>query len=347
MSERGTQQPQGSDSGPGGQRPAEWPFAPQPIRLLPFSTWWAVLAGAAAGVCLRLKFAGQPGETFDAMQGSFIYLAPLLTGAVATFVAELTERRSWGYYAGVGALASLAFVAGTLMVMVEGLICALAIVPLFTIFGAIGGVLMGAVCRLTSWARHTLFGLTALPLILGSLGGSGPPDHLATVERSLLIAAPAEVIWQQFHNTLAVDSARTVGTWIYMMGAPEPLSAISQATPVGRVRMVRLQQGAHFEQQFLDWQPARYARWRYHFPADSFPRGTLDDHVRIGGHYFDLREGELRMTPQGAATRVTLRISCRISTQFNWYAVPLARLLLGNLEDSILDYYRQSVATPE
>jgi len=53
------------------------------------------------------------------------------------------------------------------------------------------------------------------------------------------------------------------------------------------------------------------------------------------------------MIPQGAATRVTLRISYRVITQFNWYAVPLARLLLGNLEDTILDYYRQSVAPSE
>src|SRR5688572_11711263 len=111
--------------------PPEWPFAPRPEPPLPFSSWWAVLAGAVAGICLRAGiFDGEPGDVFHAMQGSFIYLAPLLAGAVAAFVAELTERRSWGYYASVGTLTSLAFVAGTLLIMIEGLICAVAIVPL-------------------------------------------------------------------------------------------------------------------------------------------------------------------------------------------------------------------------
>jgi hypothetical protein len=36
---------------------------------------------------------------------------------------------------------------------------------------------------------------------------------------------------------------------------------------------------------------------------------------------------------------MTLRY--RISTHFNWYALPVARWLLGNLADSNLAYYRQ------
>jgi hypothetical protein len=218
------------------------------------------------------------------------------------------------------------------------------IVPMFMIFGAIGGLLMGAVCRLTTWAKHALFGLAVLPVILGSQPTLQPPDHFETVQRTMRIAAPARAIWESINDTRSVDHQLIVGTWVYAIGVPKPMSGISQATATGRVRVVTLQKDAHFEQEFLEWQPYRHARWRYHFTPDSFPPGTLDEHVRIGGHYFDLLDGELQLRPQGASTEVTLRVRYRVSTEFNWYAAPLARLLMGNLEDSILDYYRKSLA---
>lgn len=310
---------------------------------MPFSSWWAVLAGASTGVLLRLNvFDGLPGGAYHAMEGSFIYLAPLLAGAVAVFVAELTERRRWGYYIGIGALTSLLFVLGTMLILLEGLICAVLIAPFFAVCGAAGGLLMGAICRLTVWAKQSLFGLVALPIILGSLETGAPPDHFETVERTVTIQAPAAALWEQIHNTTAVDHDRLPATWVYAIGTPKPLSGISRTTPRGHVRTVQLQKGAHFEQEFLDWQPARYARWRFVFTPDSFPPGTLDDHVIIGGHYFDLLDGELLMTPRGAGTTVTLRVRYRVSTQFNWYAVPLARALMGNLQGSLLDYYGKS-----
>jgi hypothetical protein len=328
--------------------PPARPGKPLRQRTMPFSSWWAVLAGATTGVLVRQGvFDGVPGGAFHAMQSSFIYLAPFLAGAVAVFVAELTERRSWGYYIGIGALSSLLFIIGTLLILLEGLICAVLIVPVFVTCGAAGGLLMGAICRLTVWAKQSLFGLAALPIILGSLETGAPPDHFEIVERTVTIQAPAAALWEQIHNTTAVDHDRLATTWIYAIGAPKPLSGISRATAQGHVRTVQLQKGAHFEQEFLDWQPARYARWRFVFTPDSFPPGTLDDHVIIGGHYFDLLDGELRMTPRGPSTTVTLRVRYRVSTQFNWYAVPLARALVGNLQDSLLDYYGKSAAGHE
>ena len=325
----------------GGPAYRETPFKPQPDRVLPFAAWWPVLAGALAGVVLRSGvFTGQPGQNYDAMDGAFIYLAPLLSGAVTVFVAELSERRSWGYYAITGMLGSLLFVAGTMIILIEGLICALLIAPMFMVLGIIGGLTMGAVCRLTTWAKQTLFGLAVLPVLLGAQPPLQPPDHIETVTRTLTIAAPAHAIWESINDTRSVAQEQLDSTWIYAIGVPKPTSGISQATDTGRVRTVTLQQGARFEQEFLEWEPDRHARWRYRFTPESFPPGTLDEHVRIGGHYFDLLVGELDLQPRGANTVVTLRVSYRVSTEFNWYAVPLARLLVGNLEESILDYYR-------
>src|SRR5947207_7637742 len=89
--------------------------AQPPAWQLPFSRWWPVFAGAAVGVAMRLLFA----LGVSPMTTSFILLTPMLVGGVAIAVAERQARRTWGYYAGAGALASMLFVAGTLAILVE------------------------------------------------------------------------------------------------------------------------------------------------------------------------------------------------------------------------------------
>ena len=83
-------------------------------------------------------------------------------------------------------------------------------------------------------------------------------------------------------------------------------------------------------------------RWTYRFQPDSFPRGALDDHVVIGGHYFDVVDTDFHLAPQdgGAATLLSVRLHYRVSTAFNPYADWVARLLLGNFSEVLLDLYK-------
>ena len=56
----------------------------------------------------------------------------------------------------------------------------------------------------------------------------------------------------------------------------------------------------------------------------------MDDHVTIGGHYFDLLDTAYTLTPTGGqATELRITMHYRVSTQFNWYADGVARLLIG------------------
>ena len=77
------------------------------------------------GLLLRLAFSGAPSSRWSAMVGAFIWLAPLATGAITVYLAERQQRRSWAYYAWAPALATLLVVIGSLLVLIEGLICAI------------------------------------------------------------------------------------------------------------------------------------------------------------------------------------------------------------------------------
>src|SRR5689334_6977259 len=94
--------------------------APGSRRLLPFRTLWPFLAGAGAGVALRLIFNAGAMSILHAMSGAFIFLAPVVVGVVTVYIAERSTRRSWAYYFGAGALANALFVMGTMLIMIEG-----------------------------------------------------------------------------------------------------------------------------------------------------------------------------------------------------------------------------------
>jgi hypothetical protein len=82
-------------------------------------------------------------------------------------------------YALAGGTANLLFIAGTMMILLEVLIRAIVIAPLFFITGAIGGLAMGAVCRLTSWPKqaaqfHGFTDADDIPLAGGRGADDGP-----------------------------------------------------------------------------------------------------------------------------------------------------------------------------
>jgi hypothetical protein len=309
--------------------------------ILPFSRWWPFLAGALVGVVLRLIFSGKPDDLLHAMDGIFIYLVPIIVGAVTVYVAETQKRRSWSYYIWTPMAANAIFVIGTLLIMIEGLICAILIVPLFAVLGVVGGLIMGIVCRTTHWPKHATYCLVALPVILGALLPSERESrHIGTSKRTLTIRAPAEAIWRQIHDVRDIKPEEVNSGWIYHIGVPLPIAGVTEETPAGLVRKISMGKAIHFEQVVTDWQENRFVRWTYRFSEDSFPAGALDDHVKIGGHYFDMIDTSYELTPiDNQFTNLTIHMSYRVSTQFNWYADSIAQLLIGNFEEVILNFY--------
>lgn len=309
--------------------------------ILPFAKWQPVLAGALLGLMFRLVFfSGNPGSKWSAMAMGFVWLVPLAIGAITVYVAERQRRRTVGYYFYAPFLATALAVLGSLLTLIEGMICAILIVPLFGLLGMTGGVIMGMICRLTNWPRHAAYSFAVLPLIAALILPQNHDHQLGTIERSVLIQANPAQVWQQISNVRNIDPVEVQHAWAYRIGAPLPISGVTVETPQGRVRQIVWGKGVHFEEVVQQWEPERHVRWTYRFSADSFPAGALDDHVRLGGEYFDLHDTAYTLTQENDATRLHIRISYRISTDFDVYVNWLAKNLLGNFSEVILEMYK-------
>jgi len=133
--------------------------------------------------------------------------------------------------------------------------------------------------------------------------------------------------------------------WMYRIGVPLPESAASERRGDELVRHIVMGSGIHFDQVASVWEPGRRVVWTYRFSEDSFPPHALDDHVRIGGRYFDVLDTEYSLSetsgeplvPRGTVLRVRMRY--RVSTNFNWYVRPIAQFLVRNFEETALAFY--------
>jgi hypothetical protein len=224
------------------------------------------------------------------------------------------------------------------------------IAPLFAVLGGIAGLIMGAICRSTNWPKQAVYGIGVLPIMLGLVTDQGiAPRHIASIDRTIVIDAPPERIWQHLLNARDIKPGEVDRALLYRIGVPLPVSGVTRQTPDGLIRAVRMGKSVHFEQYSDDWLENRRVRWQYRFAKDSFPPGALDDHVVIGGHYFDLLDTTYSLSPlDGRGTELRITITYRVSTDFNWYADPVARLLIGNFEQVILEFYRdRSIATQD
>jgi hypothetical protein len=310
---------------------------------IPFLRRYPVIAGALLGLVLRiLVFTGKPDSVWTVMTGAFIYLAPLAVGAVTVYVAERTKRRTWNYYVHAPFYATCWFVFGTLLLMVEGLICAIVIIPMFAVQGAIGGLIMGAICRFTNWPKPTVYCLASLPIVaVFAFGHIEPVPEFGIIERTRLIAAPAEIVWGEITNTSKIPNEEMRGALAMKIGVPAPIQGEIIEKQGERVRRSSWGKQVYFDEVITDWVPSRFIRWKYRFFEDSFPPHALDDHVVLGGHYFDLNETSYQLDAVGEATNLTTRTRYRISTHFNFYAQWAAQLLIGNLNDEGLALYAE------
>lgn len=323
------------------RRPISQPEkAPDELGRSLFEVFWPLILGMLTGLGFRLVFQGASNEALDAMMASFTLLVPVAVGAVTVYAAERSRRRSWIFYFWSAAAANALFVIGTFLILIEGLICTILAAPLFAMIGGVAGLVTGAVCRWSGRAPPMVLSVAALPLLAGSLEQHIPlPDRVDTVSTVRVIQASPEQVWHALSFADDIKPEEIGSAWMYRIGVPLPLSAVTEERDGERIRHIEMGKGIAFDQVIVNWEPGRRVRYTYRFAPDSFPPRALDDHVRIGGQYFDLRDTEYSLAPIPEGTRMTARMSYRVSTHFNWYARLVARLLVGNFEETALAFY--------
>ncbi|AIF47702.1 SRPBCC family protein [Dyella japonica] len=302
------------------------------------STAYGMLVRLAFGLYAPLQSALP--HAGGAMLMSFLFLTPFIVGMLMVYVDR--ANMSWPKAIFSPCIPMMLVLLLSALTAIEGSICILLAAPIFMILSAIGGVLMFAVLKAAvPRARHFCFVLL-VPLMLGYGERELPlPNATRVTAASVHINAPPAQIWHLINDAEGIQPDEMAQGLAWRIGVPYPVSALTVASPDGRVRKLRWQKGVHFDEPIVAWQENRLIRWTYRFATDSIPPGALDEHVQVGGKYFDLVDTSYQLDPEQGGTRLSIQVSYRVTTQFNWYAVPLARLLVGDAANTILHFYKR------
>ena len=304
-----------------------------------------VLAGSGYGLLGYGIFSSMfsHGRNAGVMTLSFLLGIPFSGSATVAYAVTYTRNATVSRAIKVAILVIFAAIALSVPIYGEGSICILMFVGMMILpclAGAVLGFLIAELQR--SLSRQTMMSVVVLlPFALGALEQSyTPPDAVHELHRSISISAAPEKVWSAIMHPENIRPDELKGGAAFEIGAPYPMDAEVIRPEVGGIRKSRWQRGVSFDEEITAIEPNRYVEWIYHFDKDSFPPGSLDDHVKIGGTYFDLKNTSYRLSPEDNGTRLEISVRYRVTTNFNWYAVPWANFFVGNTAETLLRFYK-------
>jgi hypothetical protein len=307
--------------------------------------------GFLYGLGLRL-LANSQGAHYVVMTVGFICFMPFAMGCITVYFAEIGEPRriwTWVWLPWVPLVAALV---AMMLTVLEGLICIAMFAPLAMILASVGGLLGGLAARLIRSNRAKRFTMTcvmALPLVTAPW-----EKHVLyrleerEVENVIDINASPEAIWRNIESVPAIRSDELPASWSHRIGFPDPVEATLSHEGAGGVRNATFTGGLSFLETVDVWEPRHRLAFTIAAQTDAIPPTTLDEHVRVGGPYFDVLRGEYRLETLGnGRTRLHLSSRHRISTDFNWYAHLWTDAVMSDLQKRILIVIRQRCEAPE
>ena len=301
-----------------------------------------LLAGMAYGVMLRIAFFWSFTRPYlgEVMGLAFAFGAPFTVGAITVFL-RAPEQRSWKNAASGAMGAITLFVLGTGLLLLEGLICIAMALPLFWLAGILGAWAAMMVVKVHDRSRLNVSVIAMLPVLASMLEPAHnlPPTPIRLeIQREAVIDASAAAIWTQITSGAGLKDQYFDASIARRIGMPAPHSGRIYKRADGQL-MRRTFWGSkvYFDEPITALEPQRYLAWRYQFYLDSFPAGAMDEHVVIGGKYFNLTDTDFRLTPlPNGRTHVQMRIGYSVDTAFNWYSRPLAHWVLADFSETAL-----------
>lgn len=274
------------------------------------------------------------------MSVAFIMVVPFAMGYIAVGMNARSAPVSWVRRIFLPWPAVLLSLFGCLIVAWEGTICLAMVAPIALLFGTLGGITAGVLLRPQQprTATFSMVVVVVLPFLVWPLEARlTHTQDIRNVESDVLIHASPETIWANIERVRSIDASELPTSWNRKVGFPRPIEATLSHEGIGGVRHATFAGDVLFIETIDVWEPRRRLGFSIHADTSKIPATTLDEHVTVGGEYFDVLHGEYILEPAGTGTiRLRLISNHRVSTDFNWYARLWTEAVMRDVQQSIL-----------
>lgn len=293
----------------------------------------------AYAVALRLFFGINTwNDLFSVMSTTFLFLLPTIVGALTVYLSPIEKAKSLVYQIFIPWIPVFLFLIITLMLVIEGWACWVMILPVFMIASSVGGIIGGLLKSWIDKSKLQISFLVFLPLFIGpieSMIETIPGTYKAYT--FIDIDAPAEKIWDNVTRVREIPEAQDTGYLTKFLGFPRPIKAELDFEGVGAYREAVFTNGLVFHETVTEYTDNKKMVFNIKAYPHEIPSTTLDEHVVIGGDYFDVLNGtyELEKLANGKH-RLHLYSHFKMNTTFNFYAGWWGKWIMKDIQNNIL-----------
>lgn len=317
---------------------------PDKNSLLTKSLLLAITIPTTYAVILRVIFGVDSwDDLFSVMSVTFLFLLPSIMGFLTVYLLPLPYAQKVASAVIVPWIPVYLFLLITILTQMEGWACWLMALPLFMILASIGGLIGRSVKKRKAQNNLNLSILVLLPLFLN------PLENLvekipATYEvyTFIDIDAPADKIWNNVVRVREIPQKEDTGHLNRLLGFPRPVKAELNFEGVGAYREAIFTNGLVFHETVTAYQDQQYMVFTIKANPHEIPSTTLDEHILIGGAYFDVLNGTYRLEKlEKNKHRLHLHSHFQLHTTFNFYAGWWAKWIMADIQNNILRVEKQ------
>lgn len=280
------------------------------------------------------------GKLYLIVSFSFIFGVPFLMGALTSFLGCLFHKRNWRWIY----VAPCCFVGGAMLMSVlfsiEAIFCVIVAAPIMIPLAFVGG-LFGAWMHNLGQGRLYISVVVLLPMAVSPLESMWQHPHTEVdVPTQITINAHPDEVWKQIASVSAIETKELPPTWIYWLGFPRPIAAEIDHPGVGGKRWATFERNVSFFEIVTAWEESKTLAFTITADPDFIPHTAFDQHIIVGGRFFDVLDGRYQLEEYDGNTILHLSSRHVLSTPFNQYAGWWSQRIMEAIQNSILQVIR-------
>jgi hypothetical protein len=274
---------------------------------------------------------------------AYIFVLPLVMGAIPALFSSKEQLKAYKAYLIMPILVVSGFVCVALIPGFEGLICLVIIIGPFVFLGCIGAFIGRLMMLKRENQKTPLYASLLLPFLVLIVEGFFPAtNQYYTVYTSTMVNANQAKVWENIKNVRDIKTNEIETHFIHLIGIPKPLNGQLTHDGVGGIRRITWEKGIKFQEIINQWEEGKGFAYTIKVDPASIPPTTLDEHVMIGGRYFDMVNGSYAIAPAAnGCMKVTLQCKYRITTNLNFYSRWWADYILYDFNEMILEVIKK------
>ena len=316
--------------------------------------WKGLLYGIAYGLVSRAIFALEDfrGEeygnalfpTYGLMTMSFMFIVPFVIGLITAYHHDnITSSRKIAIIT-MPIFAILGLVGISVLSGKEGIICALMALPVFLFMALLGGFIGVRIFKRNRKNDKVYVSLfVILPFLIAPLENQlGLTDKIFTEHTKIEINATDKIVWDNITRVKEISEDENNNSLFQFMGFPRPIEAELDTVAIGGIRKAIFARGLFFTETVTQMQPNKVLAFDIVADPKSIPPKALDEHVMVGGKYFDVLEGKYEIEKVNDKIIILhLTSQFRLSTRFNFYSGLWSKLIMKDIQENILEIIKR------